>query len=789
MKRAFIVTALLAMGSLMATPPATAQFALAGSTTRTFNCAGSGTGTTGGQLTVGALGADNVDSSKFTEYRDVAEGLTVPCFNLFSNNGKVDFNLFGYNVRQGDQRYNGWFNTSAFDLSFDYNQIPHDMGNGAHAIMAELSPGVWGMSDTLQQALGKANDATPTAGRTVTFYDTLLGPTFASAGSVDVSSTRKRGTATLDLGKKIPFDLTFSYMRELKSGYRGEDGGGIYSAVQSVVEVPGPLNEVTQDFGVRAAYEFKKGNVHGSFFRNLYNNRAETLTVDNPFQWFDTPYVTTPAPAVGGGMQARWINAPDNEANSANLGVLLKFARQTRIGGDVTLGKWTQDAAFYPYTINTAILTPAGVPASSLSALQQPSLNGKIDTTTVNFTFSSRPTENLAIRAAYRSYDLSNKTSRYVITGDVATSPDRSWSVVTPTADDPYGHATANPYDNNTKRFTASAGYDIGALTLEAGFRTAKIERTGREVDSNTDKGFSLTALYRAKDWLDLRASYDQAKRTAKTAAIEDERGDEILYGLQSDEAERETKRTGVQVDVTPVSSLTLSAAYFRRDVTYPNRPDRIAVTSGAPTPGAQPIPNTPSGLLDAKYDSFTAEIAYNPSEKIEFDAYYTYEKDATTNQWSTTTGVNLNNKLNYHGTDKTDTFGLNATFQLKPEVWKLYANAMRQKVDGLMDITALESGSFYTPGRTTLVPAGTGGAQDIGDWDDTTLTTVAAQLDYAVAKAWTLTAGYVYEKYEFKDAYTAGDLLMPQSVLLFLKSNHGGYDANVLYGRVSYRF
>ena len=780
MKRALTIAALLAMGTLVATPPVTAQFALAGSTTRTFNCASTGTATTGGQVTVGGVGADNVDSSKFTEYRDVAEGISVPCFNLFSSNGKVDFNLFGYNVRQTDQRYNGWFNTSAFDLSFDYNQTPHNMGNSAHTIMAETSEGVWAMSDTLQQAIGTVNNATPTAGRTVTFYDTLLGPTFASAGSVDVSSTRKRGTATLDLGKKIPFDLTFSYMRELKSGYRGEEGGGIYSAVQSVVEMPGPLNEITQDFGVRAAYRFKRGDVHGSFFRNLYNNRAETLTVDNPFQWFDTPYVTTPAPAVGGGTSARWVNAPDNEANSTNLGFLLKFARQTRIGGDVTLGRWTQNAPFYPYTINSAILTPAGVPANSLSALPQPSFDGKIDTTTLNFTFSSRPVENLSIRAQYRSYDLSNKTNRFVITGDVASSPDRSWSTVTATAADPYGHATANVYDNKTSRFTASASYDIGALTLEGQFRLAKLERTSREATKGDDNGFAFAAVYHAKDWLNLRATYDQAKRTAEG---------ETLYGFQSDEAERETKRTGVQLDVTPVSSLTFSLAYFRRDVTYPSRPDRIAVTSGAPTPGAQPIPNTPSGLLDAKFDSFTAEIAYNPNEKIELDAYYTYEKDATTNQWSTTTGVNLNNKLNYHGTDKTDTFGLNATFQLKPEVWKLYANAMRQKVDGLMDITALESGSFYTPGRTTLVPAGTGGAQDIGDWDDTTLTTVAAQLDYAVAKAWTLTAGYVYEKYEFKDAYTAGDLLMPQSVLLFLKSNHGGYDANVLYGRVSYRF
>ncbi len=776
MKRALNVTALLAVGFLMATPPAAAQLAGTGAKP----CVTTGTGTTGGQLTVGLLGASDVDSSKFREYRDVPEGFYVPCFNLFSTSSKIDFNLFGYNVRQTDQRYNGWFNTSAFDLSFDYNQIPHNMGNGAHTIMAETSEGVWAMSDTLQQALGTVNNATPTAGRTVTFYDALLGPTFASAGSVDVTSTRKRGTAKLDLGKKLPLDLTLTYMRELKSGYRGEDGGGIYSAVQSVVEVPGPLNETTQDFGVQAAYNFAKGNIHGRFSRNLYDNDAETLTVDNPFQWYDTPYVTTPAPAVGGGTSARWINAPDNEASTGNLGFLLKFGRQTRFGGDVTLGRWTQNAPFHPYTINTAILTPTGANASSLSALQQPSFDGKIDTTMINLTFSSRPVENLAIRAQFRSYDLSNKTDRFVITGDVAASPDRSWSVVTPSAADPYGHATANVYDNKTTRFTASASYDIGALTLEGQVRFASLERTSREATKGDDNGFALAAVYRANDWLDLRASYDQAKRTAEG---------ETLYGFQSDEAERETKRTSIQVEVTPVSDLSLSLAYSRRDVEYPNRPDRIAVTSGAPTPGAQPIPGTPSGLLDAKYDSFTVEVGYFPSDRVELGAYYTYEKDATTNQWSTTTGVALNNLLNYAGSDKTDTFGVDATFQLKPETWKLWVNAMRQKVDGLMDITANETGTFYNPGRTTLVPAGTGGAQDIVDWDDTTRTTFAAQLDYALAKAWTLSAGYVYEKYEFSDAFQAGNLLMPQSVILVLKSNDGGYDANVVYGRVSYQF
>ena len=111
----------------------------------------------------------------------------------------------------------------------------------------------------------------------------------------------------------------------------------------------------------------------------------------------------------------------------------------------------------------------------------------------------------------------------------------------------------------------------------------------------------------------------------------------------------------------------------------------------------------------------------------------------------------------------------------------------MRQKVDGLMDITANETGSFYNPGRTTLIRTGQGGAQDITDWDDTELTTLSAQLDYAVDKAWTMSAGYMYEKYDFKDAYTSGDLLMPQSVYIFMKADNGPYTANVVYATLKY--
>ena len=274
MKNSLQITTLLAAGFLMAAPLVAAQPAPIG--LGTSNCAITSTNAKGGQISVGVQGRDTVDSSRFTEYREVPKGVSVPCFNLFSKTDKLDFTLFGYNVSQDDQRYKGWFKTNAFDLIFDYNSIVHHMGNDAHTIQTELSEGVWGMSDTLQQAIGTTTNATPTTGRIVTFYDTLLNPSFASAGSVDITALRQRGSATFDLSKKLPFNLSFTYMRELKSGYRGEEGGALFSAVSPVIEIPSPLNELTQDIGVRVAKNFDKGNLHASFARNLYNNLYAT---------------------------------------------------------------------------------------------------------------------------------------------------------------------------------------------------------------------------------------------------------------------------------------------------------------------------------------------------------------------------------------------------------------------------------------------------------------------------------------------------------------------------------
>jgi len=72
--------------------------------------------------------------------------------------------------------------------------------------------------------------------------------------------------------------------------------------------------------------------------------------------------------------------------------------------------------------------------------------------------------------------------------------------------------------------------------------------------------------------------------------------------------------------------------------------------------------------------------------------------------------------------------------------------------------------------------------------WDY--ITTLSAQFDYALTKAWTLGVGYMFEKYDYKDPYTVlNNELLPVSTIIFMKPNDGKYSANLLFASVKFHF
>ena len=137
------ISAFVAMGLLMAVTTVAAQKAPVT--------------TSGGEITLRSLGQDyGVESSKFTEYREVPNGTSIPHLNLWSSGGKIDFNLTGYNVRQKDQQYIGQVKAHGLGLKFNWNEIPHDIGNNANMIFNQTATGVWSMDANLRQALQNA---------------------------------------------------------------------------------------------------------------------------------------------------------------------------------------------------------------------------------------------------------------------------------------------------------------------------------------------------------------------------------------------------------------------------------------------------------------------------------------------------------------------------------------------------------------------------------------------------------------------------------------------------------
>ena len=668
-------------------------------------------------------------------------------------------------------------------LKFNWNEIPHDMGTGARSIYSNTTPGVWSMSTTLRQALQTAVDG-PGSGASSTTnvirylpnYQNLLASTFATAGLVDLNGQRRTGNAELNFGKHLPFDLTLSYRNEQKKGYRGQAGVNENFRISPGIQVGGPMDEVTNDLGIRVAKTFDMGNAYVSFNRNQYQNRVERLIIDFPFQAVDAPVVAaqTASPtaigATGGPSKEQAVMAPDNAANALTAGFQLKFKRQTRLNVGVAMSERTQDAMFYGYTAYSLATT---------TALPQNSLNGKTNTTMYNVSFTSKPLEGLSLRAQYRKYDMEDKTNRFTTPGEFLGT---AWAA-TPavSADAPHGFATNTPYDTKSSRLTASASYDYKALTLEASVRSTQLERTYREAEKGKDNGMGLTALYHFSDWLGFRGMYDKATRTAEGTT---------LYGFQSDEAPFTNTRIGGDLELSLPYGLEVSGGYIKRKVDYTDRPNRCYVVSGACTTNTAvvtPIPNSPSGLLGTSYDSYTAQVDWTANDRVELGAYMTYEKDAQTNQWSSNPSAATYNLVSYAGSNKTNTYGGHATLQVIPDKATLMVNGMSQKVDGFMDITAPNAAGSFNTARAGFSPAG---AADVPDMDATQISTLSAQFDYSLTKAWSVGLGYMFEKYDYKDPFVVlNNELLPSSTIIEMKPNDGRYQANLMFAKMTFKF
>ncbi|MDH4273305.1 MAG: MtrB/PioB family outer membrane beta-barrel protein, partial [Candidatus Aminicenantes bacterium] len=449
----------------------------------------------------------------------------------------------------------------------------------------------------------------------------------------------------------------------------------------------------------------------------------------------DAPY----ADGIGGPAQGHNVMAPDNSAATFSLGGMAKFGKSTRLLGDLAMGQWKQNAAFFPYTFNTAVLTADKTPANLTSSLPATSLNGKVETTTVNISFLTRPLEAMYVNVRYRLYDFKNKTPEITSPGYV--SWDRSWST---------SENTSIPYGYKTGRFETILGWDFGkALALEGAYRQVVNDRTFREAEKTTEKAFSLSAIGHGWDWARLRVVYENAQREA--SGIESG-----VTDLHFDLAKRDSQKVGADLELTPFDPLTIMVSYFDRKATYKN----------------------PSwGYQSARYTTFTGEVNYQAGP-VDATVYYTAEKNkdghkgyqriSSVFEWYTAMAD-----------DQTDSYGGNLKFKIVPDKWDLALLYRYQKVNGFLDLAGSAA--------VQATREGNGGIQDIPDFDDTSITSLRAQLSYALMADCSVAVGVWHENYTFDDASIQAGLYFPTPGVFMLSPNYGGYKVTSVYMSLSF--
>jgi MtrB/PioB family decaheme-associated outer membrane protein len=729
-----------------------------------------------GEVSLGIMQTDSdTISSKFLEYRDLPEGAVAPSFRFHGKSGTFRYDLQAFDVSQEDQRYSTALRNDVLSFEAQYYRVPHSFGNGGKSILTRVGEDAFLLSDSVQQSLQsalEAQTAVSPGGINYDFLSALVQPSLSAASLVDLKLSRERANASFSITPaESPVAFEVVYFRERRTGTRAASGTAF--GFGNVVETPEPLHYLTQDFGLQAVLDGSWGVGRAAVHFNDFKSRIPFQTFDNPFRFTDSTdasaYQAPGSRSIGGASVGLISLAPDNKAITGSVGATFKIGDRNRLSLDAGFGTWRQDSTeLIPYTTNTSIVTPSGLPATT-APLPTDTLDGQIDRLSLSGYFTSRLSDDLRFTARYRHYDHDNKTPRIRFEEGYVRF-DGVWEEI-PRITVPFG------YTND--RFDAGFSYDLEPVTLEAGYTFNRRDRTFRETEQTTENGLVFKADVRPSDVVLLRGTYEMATRDfdeydavhAEEQSFLPPHGDPANHTLlrRYDQAKRDLQRFGASLELSPGGSAMILLSYMKTKHDYDDSPV-LNVTSGGM--------EAPLGLQQLDYETFSAEVDFAPTDRANLYAFYTRENMddfLSGRQSAATLSTNPLDGWTSMVADRVDSLGFGADFVLVPDVWNLNVFGRYQQVDGQNDL-------FSPPGGAPDT------ARSVELFDDTEQFTAFAKLSYQLARSWLLSFGGFFEDYDIRDAQTEGLLnYMPGS--LFLAANNEGYKAFVGFVNLRYTF
>ncbi len=673
----------------------------------------------------GTLFTDGSDQARFMRYRDLRDGGTLDILRFTKTTSSIWFNVQADHVGYRDQRYATFVNDfGKIKASFEFNQIPLFFSEDTKTLFAPesgVSANILRLPDPVQTALQTLTGAARTAA-----YNAL------DSQAIPFDLRHKRSIAdfraTYSATKSI--DLNIALRSVFKDG--NQPWGGSFG-FSDAVELAAPVQTRTTDLGLGLEWANDRGSARVGYDGSFFRNENQVLVWDNPLRITDSP--------TAGPLQGRETLWPDSNMNSGNVSGLVNLPMRSRATAYISVGNWTTDNALIPFTSNGAL---------PFIPLDRQTSDTRARVTSMNYTFNTRPVNDVSITARYRSYDFDNRTPVFHVVNTV--SYDTSVSA--------FPEGGTSPYSINRKTFDAEASFTpLRYSAFRVGYTREDISQTFRSFDSTNEDTVRLSADLSGVNWLMLRAVYEHANRVGQGFDQEalDDIGEQISL-RQFDISDRTSNRTSLIAQLTPVSAFSINGT----------------VSAGNEDRGA-----TVFGLRSNDNRAYSLGFDYVPTPSISLGANYEWER-YTSLQASrqANPGPQFNDPTRDWTTDGADKA---STFNASMDLLKLLRNT---DVKLAYDLSHAESLYVYglAPNSTLAPPVQLPAVVN-------ELQRATVDVRYHFSKRFA--AGFVYwfDKYAVNDFAAGAETLttIAQPSYLMIGYVDRPYTANTFSGRFTY--
>jgi MtrB/PioB family decaheme-associated outer membrane protein len=514
----------------------------------------------------GTVFGENSDQARFMRYRDLRDGGTLDRIRILKETNTYRATVQGDHVGYRDQRFFGSVdNYGKLKASFEWNQTPLFYSNETRTLYATSSAGQLTLPDAVQSGIQN---------KTLTLPNALTG-----AATFDLRTRRDVATANLIYSATPSVDMAVVARSTQKTGaYPWGGSFGISNAIAT--EMPVPVDHRTTDLTTSVEYANQRAYARLAYDGSFFRNDVTTLVWDNPARITDSP---TAGPAQG--RIALW---PNTNMNTVSAAAGLNMAGHSRASGYVSIASLSNNDPLLPYTINSALVSPA---------LARPTADVTARAITMNYQITSRPTRMLWLSARYRQQEFDNRTVPF----EIGNSVNYDTAVVALNKE-------SEPFGQTRHTFDADVSVSpMRVLGFKAGYTREEVDRTFRIVENTTEDIGRVSMDVTGIGWLTVRGVFEHGKRRGSPV-----NGLELLaIGEQPtlrqyDISDRDQDRFSTIITVTPVSQFSVN---------------------GSVSFGRQEYPGTNFGLRNNDNHVYTIGVDFVPADHISMGVSYGFER------------------------------------------------------------------------------------------------------------------------------------------------------------------